>query len=164
MDRLTIAIDWLDQGFRTRDSDLGTLAMVAIAFFALFLVSWLSIALVESAVLKRRLPWSRALLALLVAATFWGSAAVIIGDTVGALAGRRAAFRYMIFEPRALPGLLIGPLLFNPVALLGLLTLLFYLYRPALPRLVLVLIIITTMAGASALELVYNHHPELTRS
>ena len=156
-------IDWLAQGFRTRDSDWGTLAIIAIGFFAVFLVSRLFLALIELA-MKRPLRRSPTLLSLLVATAFWGSGAVLMGDMVVALADPRARFHYLHPDPLMLLRLFVAPFLFNPFQLLGLSALLLYMSWPAFPRSLIVASIIVTMAACGILEFFYNHNPELTRS
>lgn len=161
-------LNWLDNAFRTRDSDWGTLAAVAIGFSAMFLISWVLLGLfsvVAGAMGKGALRWSSTMMSVLVAAAFWGAALAIISSLVGPPGSHQTSILNMLLDsPMMLPAFFVAPFLFNPFALLGLIALLRYIFQPTLSRRGLIASAIVTMVACGALELFYNHHPQLTRS
>lgn len=158
-------IGWLDNAYRTRESDLGTLLLIAIGFSVAFLISKILIVLVEKIVLRKPLPWSGTMLSLLAAAAFWVTALIATMEILAIVSGRRLAYPYSWSSLLDLiPILLLGQFLVNPLVLIGLIMMLIYLFQPKLPRSVLVVGIFVTMAACCAYALFYNHNPDLARS
>jgi hypothetical protein len=165
IDSITTIAGWLDDAYRTHDSDLGALAVIAIGFSVIFLMSKALTGLFQKFVMRKSLPWSRTILSLLIAATFWATPSPLIGELLATISGRRTTYLHPLSR---LPSFslvwLWGQFLVNPFALLGMMMLLTYLLRPGFPRQALIASVFVTMAACYAFELYYNHNPDLARS
>lgn len=145
--------DFISSGYSV-DSDLASLALMAVSFVATFLIARIVLLIVERLRQPKDLRWSSSTLALLVAAAFWGSAAItafgMLDEFRHALEGSGTKDLYSIIY-FVLVISLVGQVFIAPFSLLfGLPVLVAYLVWPKLPRWFVVTGIIVTMAAGQA--------------
>lgn len=147
--------------YQTPDSDLATLAAIAISFCTVFVTSKLIFSIGEKIVLRRPFRRSSSMLSLLVASIFWSCASMPIMALLSKIAGESFGVYSLRLQ---LASLLLFPVLVAPFSgLFGLPLLLLYLKRPTTPRPVLIVGAVITMTACCAFSLYYNHYPEVGR-
>jgi predicted membrane metal-binding protein len=149
------AVDWLDRAFRNPKSDADTLAVMAVGFAMSFLIVRCVVLLIEAHrahTAKEPLSWSGTMLALLFAASFWGTPVVMAIDI---LQGQTAPFYSLVFL-FALS--LLAPFIICPPGFIAVFTLLSYFMYSTIPRWVIVASVIITMIASAVFTLDFNHH------